>query len=346
MMADPTDLDEWMADWRQQRAWQQAKAKEASRLTEEEIAFLDRAFAQRIRERLEQQAATSWWALFGSLGHSLETLEHEARFVRELDRVFIYPSASSLLSPAIEKRKSYTVQYLSKQAERTTGTFIAPPPSRLLELMLFGFFRYRGRWIYLSREKGKTSQNYRHPSEWMALDPTERPIERLGLTVTINTNQGRQTAPPNAVFSSLSESKRVALSRECGLPGSHQEWLQSIADNAFKPRPRDQTISILLAGQYRTTGLPLAELIANGGHIPGKKVESTDGNLFDLRPQNLCTKSSRGRKMICNSCRRPTSAIESKRIKDSTGSTFRFCNACEAWALRNSKAAKDPHREQ
>ena len=53
-MTDPFDFDNWNQKW----AWRQAKAKEASRLSEDEIAFLDRVFAQRIKERLERQAAT------------------------------------------------------------------------------------------------------------------------------------------------------------------------------------------------------------------------------------------------------------------------------------------------
>jgi len=331
-MTDPFDFDSWDQKW----AWRQAKAKEASHLPEEEIAFLDRAFAQRIKERLERQAASSWWALFGSQGHSLETLEDEARFVCELDKVFICPSASSLLSPANGARKSYTVRYRTKQAEQATTTFTAPTPSRLFELMLFGFFRYEGRWIYLSRQGSNATQHEQRPNQWMVLAETDSPHERLGLTITVNTYRGRETVQPTAVFSSLSARKKVELAADCGVTGTHQEWLQSIADNATKAGIREQTISILLAGQYATTGFPLAQLIANGGPVPGKRVEVINGSPFDLRTENLRTRSSRGRKMVCNACHRPTTDAESKRVKDSTGSTFRFCNACQKRAHRLS----------
>ena len=330
-MTDPFDFDNWNQKW----AWRQAKAKEASRLSEDEIAFLDRVFAQRIKERLERQAARSWWTLFGSQGHSLETLEDEARFVCELDKVFVFPSASSLLSPANGARRSYTVPYRTKQGEQATTSFIAPTPSRLFELMLFGLFQYKGRWIYLSRQGSNATQHDSHPNQWMVLAETDSPHERLGLTITVNTYRGRETVSPSAVFSSLPARKKEELAADCGVEGTHEEWLQSIADNATKAGIREQTISALLAGQYATTGFPLAELIANGGHVPGKRVEVINGSPFDLRTENLRTRSSRGRKMVCNACHRPTTATESKRVKDSTGSSFRFCNACQKRAHRS-----------
>lgn len=326
-------------DWYQERSWVEKKAKEASSLSAEDIAFLDRGIAQRIKEQLEQRAAYYWWKLFGLQGHSLETLEDEARFVCELDKVFVYPAPSDLLSPATGARQPYTVRYISKRGKQEIAEFIAPPPSRLLELMLYGYFRHRDSWIYLSRSsKGGASSSGSQPGQWMVLPETARPSERLGLIIKVCATPLHDSVPPGAAFSSLSDKAKIQLAGRIGSKGTHLEWLQSIIDNSTKQRLRGWGLSIYLAGEYPTDGFPLAELIANDGHISGKKVETINGNLFDLRPENLRTKSSRGRKMVCSACRKPTTAEDSRRVKDASGSSIRICRSCQAWGARLARS--------
>ncbi|PQO96757.1 hypothetical protein C5612_30170 [Pseudomonas frederiksbergensis] len=333
----PPDVD--LSDWEKEQSWLREKAREAGSLSAEDNAFLDKGIAQRIREKLERRAASQWWALFGLQGHKLDSLKDEAQFICGLDKVFIHPKPSNLLSPATGARRSYSVQYLTKQGEPATAEFIAPPPSRLLELMLCGFFRYGEHWIYLGRS---TNNTHYQPEQWIVLPDTDEPNERLGLKVEVS---GLQThIAPGAVFSSLTNKGKMRLAEDFGSQGTHAEWLQSIVDNLTTSRPWDAPLSVRLAGEYATGGFPLAELIANGTHIKGQKVEVISGNPFDLRPENLRTKSSRGRKMTCSTCKKPATAKDSEKVRDSTGSTLRVCRTCLDWAAREIAYQKTPQK--
>lgn len=269
-------------NYRREYDLQRKLSRKASQLSDDEISFLDNGIAQRLKERLAKDAVYEWITGFNLQGHSLETLEDEARYVCSLDKAFISPAPSDLLSHATGVRKSYVEHYYSKRAVRTKVEFTAPTPARLLELMLYGFFKYQGHWIYLDR----STEDERRPLQWMVLPEKASPVERLGLSVKIRTTFLHECVPPHAVFSTLSSRNRVAFAEEFGSVGTHEEWLQSIIQNATESSPIRGGLSLLLAGEYPVESYPLAELIANGGHIPGKKVEAINGNLFDLRPEN------------------------------------------------------------
>lgn len=289
--------------------------------------------SQAIKERIIDLVADRWWELFGSLGHRLDSTDDEEKFIAHLDKIITYPSASELIAPPRKDRISYGFRYSRAQGKLYRHELIAPPVARLLELMLHSFFFYSGRWIYLLRTQNRTAGGIKLPHQWWALPETTTPTDRLGVNVQLNI-KGRnygwtqtQISPSNP-FSGMSPTQKEDIAVEYGVMGDQDEWLEGIATLINKSSFRDGTVSIQFAGDYTSGGFPLAELIANGGHISGKKVEPINGNYLDCRPENLRTKSSRGRTMVCHFCRRPSTPTDSTRIKDSTGSSVRICHPC------------------
>lgn len=199
--------------------------------------------------------------------------------------------------------------------------------------MLYGFFDFKGRWIFINRS-ARLPNGESAPDQWHVLAESVQPTDRLGIRATVNTGyRGRHHPPPNKAFSSLPSASKEYAADDHGTLGTHQEWMEGLADKICKASPWSNADAFLeLAGDYPIDSYPLADFVANGERISGMRVEPINGNYFDCRPENLATRSSRGRKMKCNSCRKPTTTKESNRVKDSTGSTFRICLACQAWA--------------
>ena len=280
-------------------------------------------------------AVHHWWKLFGSQGHTLETLDDESRFIESLDRAFIFPAPSSLIAAPSHARQEYTTKEVTKRGIPQEVSFYGPPVGRLLELMLYGFFDFNGRWIFVNRS-GQFPNGDKAPEQWHVLVDGLQPTDRLGVRVTVNTGwRGRHHPPPNAAFSSLPAASKERAAADHGSQGTHQEWMEGLADRLCKRNHFSGLPTFIeLAGEYALDSYPLTDLIANGKRISGMRVEPINGNYFDCHPENLATRSSRGRKMACNSCRKPTTAKESNQVKDSTGSTFRICLACQAWAAR------------
>jgi hypothetical protein len=313
------------------QTWLAEKAKDIPALPPEDIAFLDQAIAQQLREEITKIAAQRWWNLFGSQGHRLDTIKDEENFIAHLDKVFSCPAASELLAPPSNERRSYSVHDVTRRGMSQRVEFSAPSASRLMELMLFGFFKYAGHWIYLFRTGDRTADGYKPPEQWWALPKTKAPSDRLGISIQIRGFRLDASVSPASAFSDLSGEQRERLAVEFGRVGTHQAWLAGIVENIMRTIVHEQSLSIQFAGEYPSGGIPLAELIANDGHMAGKKIVPINGDFFDCRPENLKTTSSRGRKMVCRICQRPTTPNKSERIKDSTGSRVRVCHACATW---------------
>lgn len=301
------------------------------------MAFIDSRISVYLKDGLRGWAAKRWWKLFGSQGQTLETLEDESKFIASLDRVFAFPSPSSLIAVPSHARQEYTTREVTKRGVRQEVSFYGPPVGRLLELMLYGFFGFNGRWIFINRS-GQLPNGDKAPEQWHVLADGLQPSDRLGVRVTVKARWGRNQQPsPDAAFSELPTTIKEYLAADHGSPGTHKEWMEGLADgicNGSVPTHYEPSIYLELAGDYALDSYPLADLIANGKRVSGMRVEPINGNYFDCHPENLASRSSRGRKMACNSCRKPTTAKESNRVKDSTGSTFRICLACQAWAAR------------
>ncbi|MBF4557161.1 hypothetical protein H7698_13840 [Pseudomonas sp. p50] len=324
------------SEWEKDRQWCKKKAKEVCNLSPQDFAFIDNRISEHLKEKLRHWAAHEWWSLFGSQGHDLSTPEHESKFIETLDKIFVYPAPSSFLNPPSHNRQKYVVTGIAKRGgARQKIEFNAPPVGRLLELMLYGFFNFEGRWVFLSRLDQLPNET-KKPQRWHVLEEGIQPTDRLGVRITVKTGwKGRHHPPPNAAFSSLPNASKEYAATDHGSPGTHQEWMEGLADDLCKGSPYSEpTISLELAGEYPMESYPLADLIANGKRVSGMRVEPINGDHFDCRPENLISRSSRGRKMLCNSCHKQTTAKDSGRVKDSTGSTFRICRACQAWAAR------------
>jgi hypothetical protein len=323
--------------WEKERNWLKKKAREVRNLSSDDLAFIDSRISAHLKDDLRHWATHRWWRLFGSQGHSLKTLDDEARFIESLDRAFEFPAPSSLIAAPSHARQDYTVREVTRRGIGQKVSFSGPPVGRLLELMLYGFFDFDGRWIFINRS-GQFPSGDKSPDQWHVLADDLHPSDRLGVRVTVNTGwRGRHHPPPNAAFSSLPTASKECAAADHGSQGTHQEWMEGLADSLCERTYLSGPPTFLeLAGDYALDSYPLADLIASGKRISGMRTEPVNGNYFDCRPENLVSRSSRGRKMKCNSCRKPTTAKESNQVKDSTGSTFRICLACQAWAGRLS----------
>ncbi|WP_024617754.1 hypothetical protein [Pseudomonas kilonensis] len=319
--------------------WLRAKAKDARSLSSEEEAYLDRELAIKLRERMEHEASIRWWQLFGIEGHSLDCLEAEAKFITHLDNIFKCPPASQFLAPSDTMRRSHHAYHFSRQCVYHGVEYVAPPTTRLLELMLYGYFPYENTWIYLDRRSQLSSDGYKKPKQWLALPPGEIPQDRLGITIEISTGWKSliRSQSPAALFSSLKPFEKENLAREFGAEGSHQHWLEHIVEGLFFERGHRSRISISYAGESEGQHLTLAELIAEEGRTPGKKVVMHDGDYLNCEPGNLIVRSNRGRTMSCKTCRRPTTKDQSEITKDSLGSSLRICHSCLRWMTRTSE---------
>lgn len=327
------------ADRERSRAWLRSRAKDARSLTAEEEEYLDRELASKLRERMEYEAAVRWWQLFGVEGHSLDCLEAEAIFISHLDKIFKCPAASQFLTPTETKRRLHHGYHFSRQRVYHSVEFVAPPATRLLELMLYGYFPYENTWIYLDRRSELSSDGYRKPKQWLALPPGVIPRDRLGITIDIGLGWHTpiRSRSPAALFSSLRSSEKESLAREYGAEGSREYWLEQIVENMFAEKGCRSRVRVTYAGESEGRHLTLAELIAEGGRVPGKKVVMQDGDFLNCAPANLVTRSSRGRTMSCRTCRRPTTRDESELTKDSAGSSLRVCHSCLRWMTRTSE---------
>ncbi|MCP8633425.1 hypothetical protein PUR31_02330 [Pseudomonas mosselii] len=320
------------------RAWLRAKAKDARSLSAEEEVYLDRELAMKLRERMEHEASVRWWQLFGLEGHRLDSMEAEAQFITHLDKIFKCPPASEFLAPTDTKRRLHHAYHFSRQGVYHGVEYLAPPTTRLLELMLYGYFPYGNTWIYLDRRSQLSSDGYKKPKQWLALPPGETPQDRLGITIEISVGWKSliRSQSPAALFSSLRPFEKESLAREFGSEGSHQYWLEQIVEGLFFERGHRSRISISYAGESEGLHLTLAELIAEEGRTPGKKVVMQDGNYLNCEPGNLIVRSSRGRTMSCKTCRRPTTKDQSEITKDSLGSSLRICHSCLRWLTKTS----------
>lgn len=318
------------------RAWLRAKAKDARSLSAEEEAYLDRVLAIKLRERMEHEASVRWWQLFGLKGHRLDSVEAEAEFITHLDIIFKCPAASEFLAPTDTKRRSHHAYHFSRQCVYHGVEYLAPPTTRLLELMLYGYFPYENTWIYLDRRSQQSPDGYKMPKQWLALRPGEIPQDRLGITIEISTGWKSliRSQSPAALFSSLKPFEKENLAREFGSEGSHQHWLEQIVEGLFMERGHRSRISITYAGESEEQPLTLAEVIAQKGRIPGKKVVMQDGDYLNCEPGNLVIRSNRGRTMSCKTCRRPTTKDQSEITKDSLGSSLRICHSCLRWMTK------------
>ncbi|MEB0119219.1 hypothetical protein QN391_00665 [Pseudomonas sp. CCI1.2] len=317
-------------EWENKRLWLKRKSKEAGNLSPQDLEFIDTRIMENLKENLRHWAAQEWWKLFGSQGHMLRTPEDELNFIAALDKVFIYPTPSTFLTPPIQVRQKYTVTALAKRGgARQKITFDAPPVSRLLELMLYGFFDFEGRWIFLHRASQLSGQA-KTRQQWHVLEEGIQPPERLGVRVTVNSGwRGRHHPPANAAFSSLPTASKEYAAADHGSQGTHQDWMEGLADNLCEWTPWEgAAVSLELAGEYGMESYPLADLIAQGDHVGRKRADQINGNILDCRPENLKIRSSAGRKMRCSLCKKPTNNDSSKRVKDSLGSSVRICVEC------------------
>jgi len=318
------------SEWEKKRQWLKKKAGEVHNLSPEDLAFIDNRISGHLKDRLKHWAAREWWSLFGSQGHTLSTPEDESTFIATLDKIFVYPAPSTLLDPPTHSRQKFTVTEIAKRGgARRKVEFYAPPVGRLLELMLYGFFNFEDRWVFLSRINrlpGETNPL----QQWHVLEKSIQPSDRLGVRVTVKTgSRGWHHPPPNTVFSSLPTASKEYAASNHGSPGNHHEWMEELAEDLCEGSPYSEpTISLELAGEYPMESYPLADLIAQGEHIARKRTEPINGNHLDCRPENLRIRSSLGRKMQCRVCKKPTTPEASKRVKDSLGSSVRVCIAC------------------
>ncbi|MGA3828092.1 hypothetical protein [Pseudomonas chlororaphis] len=329
------------SEWEQERKWLRKKAKDARGLTDAEEEQLDRALAKQLKERIGKRASQLWWQLFGIEGHRLDSVEHEARFIAHLDKVFAYPRASQLISVTEAPRHLHTASRFirNRRVAYQEVEFLAPSASRLLELMLYGYFPFEDTWIFLDRRGERSSDGFNKPKQWLALPRGVVPTDRLGITIEIGifgSHPIRSENPAN-LFSSLQPSEKEHLAKEFGSVGTHDQWLAKIVENIFAESRSwlRSRIKISFAGEMDDQQQSLAALLANGGPISGKRVSMLDGNYLNCHPDNLVTRSSRGRRMACSICREPTTPDQSQLIKDTGGSSARLCHACLKWKLKN-----------
>lgn len=324
------------SEWARERQWLRNKAKDARSLPSTDEEQLDQALAKRLKERIEKRAAQLWWQLFGANGHRLDTVEQEESFIAHLDKVFTYPTASQFISPADSVRRLYTTRQYSRRGRSQKVEFVAPAVPRLLEMMLFGYFPFENTWIFLDRRGRTHSDGTRRPKQWLALPPDVVPLDRLGIAIEINLFGGSiYSDNPGNLFSSLKASEKERLAGECGSVGTHEEWLAAIVENIFSDKGYQSRIWVSFAGEVNDKHQTLAELLANDGPVPGKKVVMQDGNYLNCSLNNLVTRSSRGRRMACSACFQLTTADQSQLLKDATGSSFRLCLSCMRWRLKN-----------
>lgn len=331
------------SEWELERKWLQKKAKDARSLTSAEEEQLDRGLAKRLKDRIEKRASQLWWQLFGVNGHCLDSIEHEAHFIAHLSEIFAYPDASQLIDLVETPRRLHTASRFirNRRVVNQKVEFLAPPPSRLLELMLYGYFPFENTWIFLDRRGERSSDGFNKPKQWLALPPGVVPTDRLGITIEI-TPFGKgpiRSGNPANLFSGLQPSEKALLAKEFGSVGTHTEWLEGIVENIFAESRSwlRSTIRINFAGETDDQYQTLAEVLANGGPISGKRVAMLDGNYLNCHPNNLVTRSSRGRRMACSICREPTTTDQSQLIKDTGGSSARLCHACLKWKLKNQR---------
>lgn len=324
------------SDYEKSRAWLRAKAKDARSLSNEEEEYLDRQIAIELRKRMEHDASVRWWQLFGLEGHRLDSVEAEAQFIAHLDKIFKYPPASQFLTPTDSNRRIHNAYHFSRQGVYHGIEYLAPPTTRLLELMLYGYFPYGNTWIYLDRRSQLSSDGFRSPKQWLALPPGETPQDRLGITIEISVGWKSliRSQSPAALFTNLKPFEKENLAREFAAEGSHQHWLEQIVEGLFMERGHRSRISIIYAGESEEQPLTLAEVIAQKGRIPGKKVVMQDGDYLNCEPANLVIRSNRGRTMSCKTCRRPTNKDQSEITKDSLGSSLRICHSCLRWMTK------------
>lgn len=325
------------SEWEKERQQIKKKAAEVHDLSIEDLAFIDNRISEHLKGGLRRWAAHRWWKLFGSQGHTLSTLDDEFKFIESLDGAFPFPAPSSLLATPTHARQEYTTKAITKRGEPQEVSFCGPPAGRLLELMLYGFFEFNGNWIFLNRA-GRFPNGEKAPDQWHVLAPSVQPSDKLGIRTTVKAGyRGHHHLRPTKVFSELPTKTKEYVATEFGVVGTHRAWMESIADGLCEAGFNSKPPAVLeLAGDYQLNSYPLAALIANGKRTSGKRVEPINGNYFDCRPENLTSRSSAGRKMKCNYCRKPTTAKESSRIKDSTGSTFRVCRTCQTQVGRLS----------
>lgn len=316
-------------DGKERRDWLREKAKDVHKLTAEEVSFIDTGISARIKELLTDHAARIWWQQFGSQGYSLETEGDEIAFIAHLDTVLPYPSASDLISPPREARRDYRVIRMGRRASETV-TFRAPPPGRLFELMLYGVFDFLGHWVYLKRPNNWKWSRPKDPAYWCVVD-SPPDDDRLGTWAFVESRwpwQPKIPVPPQRAFSSLPPISRADFAAMYGNAGNHQEWINGIIDNSYQPKSMRPAITVRLLGEgYDIDAIPLADLIAGAGK--GQRSEPLDGNLLNCRPENLRVKTKAGRKMLCKICEMPTTAADSTRLKDRSGTSVRVCVSCQ-----------------
>lgn len=326
------------SEWMKEREWLRKKARDARSLARSEEEQLDQVLAKRLKERIEKRTAQLWWQLFGVNGHRLDTIEHEESFIAHLSKVFTYPTAGQFISPADSPRRLYTTNQYSRRGRFEQVEFVAPSVPRLLELMLFGYFQFEDTWIFLDRRGKKHSDGTRRPKQWLALPRNAVPSDRLGITIEIGLLRGSiYSENPGSLFSSLKPSEKEHLAREYGSIGTHEDWLATMVENIFFDRGYKSGIWINFAGETNDQHQTLAELLANDGPVPGKKVVMHDGNYLNCSLENLVTRSSRGRRMACSACFQLTTADQSQLLKDATGSSFRLCLSCMKWKFKHQR---------
>lgn len=331
------------SEWERERKWLRKKAKDARSLTSAEEAQLDQALAKRLKDRIEKRASQLWWQLFGVNGHRLDSIEHEARFIAHLSEVFPYPAASQLIGLSETPRRLHTAfRFIrNRRVVNHEVEFLAPSASRLLELMLYGYFSFEDTWIFLDRRGERSADGFKKPKQWLALPRGVTPTDRLGITIEITPfgNSRIRSGSPANLFSRLQPAEKELLAKEFGSVGTHTQWLEGIVENIFAESRSwfRSTIRINFAGESDDQYQTLAELLANDGPISGKRVAMLDGNYLNCHPDNLVTRSSRGRRMACSICREPTTADQSQLFKDTGGSSARLCHACLKWKLKNQR---------
>lgn len=312
-----------------------AKAKETRHLSDGELAFIDDRIAEGLLKKLRSWAVHRWWQSFGSQGHTLETLEDEARFIAHLDTIFTFPAPSTFLCEPMHPRKLHTTLDISIPGRPREATFYGPPPARLLELMLYGFFHFQDRLIFLNRSS-RSLKRGDAPDQWQVLPRDLQPTNELGIRAALWLRGGSGKAyysAPDSVFSNLPYTIKEQLALNAWSLDDHQLWMEQIADQALIPirsGGRAQ-LSLELGGEYAPHGsYPLADFVATREQLTGKRAEPINGDYLDCRPNNLILRSSRGPRMKCSLCDKLTTARDSERIKTLSGSTARVCFKCQA----------------
>lgn len=106
----------------------------------------------------------------GRIMSMLQTPEGEARFIEQMDKVYVYPRFSELMGEAWQSR----IPYMAEMPEGSTINL--PPPERLMSLMLLNFYEWQGRTIF------STPNRQAHDGHvWMAVEPSVSMTSNLGL---------------------------------------------------------------------------------------------------------------------------------------------------------------------